>query len=60
MSGEHSMCGECWNIRFPDEVPVEFECGLDENSPLCCLCGEPTTSGISFMESPAVLTCKHQ
>jgi len=46
MSWTHLICGECWNTRFPEKPPVEFECGVSGDSPRCCFCGEPTTTEI--------------
>lgn len=51
----HAICDPCWNKREPSRVASRVTTFPDER---CCVCGEPTNSGIYFRADPAELKCE--
>lgn len=52
----HALCWKCWRERHGDRAPFVVV-GPIEPEP-CCACGEDTTAGIYYRESPDEMKCK--
>lgn len=52
MSYTQPICRPCFSIKHPSREPVRVR---DDESRTCCLCGDPTVTGIYIRINPATV-----